>query len=241
MAAALLVVGCLGPKGAYQRKHMPPTSKTGFVPKVIELEGETYRYALWVPPNYARAKRWPVILFLHGQGECGSDGQFHTTVGLGKAIHEHPERFGALVVMPQIPVGRRWEGPMQTLALATLAATLEEYRGDPDRVVLTGLSLGGFGTWSIGARHSGKFCALAPICGGGDPADAEKLARLPIWCFHGDADPVIPVQRSREMVAAVRAAGGKVHYRELPGVTHNSWDAAYGDPEVIGWMLSQKR
>jgi predicted peptidase len=184
---------------------MPQTYETGFVPKVIELEGRPYRYAVWVPPDYTPNKRWPVILFLHGKGECGDDGKFHTTVGLGRAIRNHPERFGALVVMPQIPVGQTWKGPMQTLALATLAATLKEYSVDHDRIVLTGLSLGGFGTWSLGARHP------------------------------------VPVLSSRQMVEAVRAAGGRIRYTEFPGVTHNSWDPAYGDPEVVAWMLAQRR
>jgi predicted peptidase len=215
--------------------------RTGFVPRNIEFDGEAYRYAVYVPDGYTPARRWPVILSLHGKGECGSDGEFHTTVGLGKAIRENPQRFEALVVMPQMPVGRRWQGPMLDLALATLQATLSEYSGDPDRVVLTGLSLGGYGTWSLGARCPERFCALVPICGGGDPDDAAGLATLPIWCFHGAADRVVPVQRSREMVQAIRRAGGDVRYTELPGVEHNSWDITYGDPEVVAWMLSQRR
>ncbi|MFQ5806758.1 MAG: alpha/beta hydrolase-fold protein [Phycisphaerae bacterium] len=220
---------------------MPRALPTGFMPKVIEFDGRTYRYAVWVPADYTPRKRWPVILFLHGKGECGDDGQSHTTVGLGKAIRSHPKRFPALVVMPQIPAGRRWEGSMQVLALATLEATLKEYHVDRARVVLTGLSLGGYGTWLLGARHPETFCALVPICGGGDSADADRLARVPIWCFHGEADAVVPVQRSREMVTAVRGAGGRVRYTELRGVPHNCWDAAYGDPEVIAWMLAQRR
>lgn len=224
-----------------QPDRIKPAPETGFVPKVIEFQGKSFRYAVWVPPDYTPDKRWPVILFLHGKGECGEDGELQTTVGLGQAIRDHPERFPALVVMPQIPVDRAWEGPMQELALATLEATLNKYTADHNRVVLTGLSLGGYGTWSLGAQYPEKFCALVPICGGGDRADADKLTRLPIWCFHGEADPVVPVQRSREMVAAVRTAGGQIRYTEFPGVTHNSWDPAYSDPEVIAWMLGQRR
>ena len=190
---------------------------TGFVPKMIELEGRVYRYAVWVPEDYDPGKKWPVILFLHGKGECGDDGEFHTTVGLGREIRKTPERFPALVVMPQIPVGKWWKGSMQRLALGALDATLKEYNADRDRIVLTGLSLGGFGTWSLGAKWTERFCALLPICGGGDVADAEQLARLPIWCYHGEADPVVAVSRSREMVAAVRSAGGNIKYTELPG------------------------
>ncbi|MBU0638991.1 MAG: dienelactone hydrolase family protein [Planctomycetes bacterium] len=215
--------------------------ETGFVAKVVHFNGVPYRYAVWVPPEYDENQCWPVVLFLHGKGECGDDGVFHTTVGLGKAIRKNPERFPALVVMPQMPVDHRWEGPMLDLALATLTETMHEYNGDPERVVLTGLSLGGYGTWALGALAPKQFCALVPICGGGQPADAERLARVPIWCLHGDADPVVPVERSREMVAAVQRAGGQIRYSELPGVTHNSWDPAYSDQEVIAWMLSQRR
>jgi predicted peptidase len=220
---------------------MASTCQTGFVSKLIEFAEQTYRYAVWVPHDYAPRKRWPVILFLHGKGESGSDGAFHTTVGLGRAIRANPERFGALVVMPQMPVGQQWQGPMLDLALATLDATLAEYNADLERIVLTGLSLGGYGTWALGATRAERFCALVPICGGGDPVDAPRLARLPIWCFHGEADSVVPVEHSRRMVAAVRAAGGRVTYSEFPDVQHNSWDAAYGDPELIAWMLAQRR
>jgi predicted peptidase len=220
---------------------MSKAFETGFVPKLVDLDRQEYRYAVWVPRDYTPDREWPVILYLHGIGESGSDGEFHTTVGLGRAIRSHPERFEALVVMPQMPVGSRWKGRILDLALATLDATLREYRADRDRVVLTGLSLGGYGTWLLGSQQPERFCALLPICGGGDPANAAKLARLPIWCFHGDADPVVPVERSREMVAAVRAAGGDVKYTELAGVEHNSWDPAYGDPEVVKWMLAQHR
>ena len=215
--------------------------ETGFVAKAIELEGQTYRYAVFVPERYAPQKSWPAMLYLHGMGECGDDGRFHTTVGLGRAIRDHPDRFGCIVILPQCRVGLRWEGPMESLALAALGAAQSDYNIDRNRIALTGLSLGGFGTWSIGARYADRFCALVPICGGGDPADAETLARVPVWCFHGEADPVVAVERSREMVEAVRAAGGNVRYTEFAGVTHNSWDSAYGNPDVIAWMLAQRR
>ena len=234
-------VGCHGAARQSDGSPMLQTFATGIVPKTIDLNGETYRYAVYVPPDYSPRHPWPAVLFLHGAGERGDDGEKQTTVGIGKAIREHPERFPCLVIMPQSRPDVRWDAPMQALALAALDAAQTEYNIDPRRIVLTGLSLGGYGTWAIGAQHPDRFCALLPICGGGDPAAAPALARLPIWCFHGDADPVVSVEESRKMVAAVRAAGGNVRYRELPGVTHNSWDPAYGDPEVIAWMLQQRR
>ncbi len=234
--------GCQQHGMANRREHpMPPPSETGFEIARVEVHGAPYPVAIRVPRNYSDNQSWPVILFLHGKGECGDDGVFHTTVGLGRHVRAHPERFPAIVVMPQIPVGSRWEGARLDLALAALDEARRRYHTDPGRVVLTGLSLGGFGVWALGARCPERFCALVPICGGGDPANARHLARVPIWCFHGAADPVIPVERSRTMTAAVRAAGGSVKYTELPGVGHNSWDAAYGDPEVIRWMLAQHR
>ncbi|MBN2447161.1 MAG: dienelactone hydrolase family protein [Phycisphaerae bacterium] len=218
---------------------MTKQHETGFVARTMHLHDTDYRYTVWIPADYDPAKRWPAILFLHGKGECGTDGELHTTVGLGRAIRANPERFPAIVVMPQMPKEHRWEGDMLDLAEATLDAACQEYNIDPDRITLTGLSLGGFGTWALGARHPERFCALLPVCGGGDPKTATVLAKLPIWCFHGDADPVVPVERSREMVDAITAGGGNVRYSELPGVTHNSWDAAYTDPDVVQWMLSQ--
>lgn len=115
-------------------------------------------------------------------------------------------------------------------------------RANPDRVYVTGLSMGGFGTWVMAAEYPGLFAAAAPVCGGGNPAMAERLAALPIWAVHGAADDVVPVERSREMVNAIRAAGGNMRYTELPGVGHGSWTAAYADSDgVIPWLLRQAR
>lgn len=222
-------------------EQMTNNAADGFRVCTLDHDGTAYRYAVYVPPEYDPSRSWPAILFLHGAGERGEDGVRHTTVGLGRAIREYPKRFPCIVIMPHCPPDMRWEGPMQRLALATLAEQMSALSIDPDAVVLTGLSLGGYGTWSIGAKHPQRFSALVPICGGGEPADAAALARVPIWCFHGDADPVVPVERSREMVEAVQAAGGQIKYTELAGVTHNSWDPAYGDAAVIEWMLAQRR
>jgi predicted peptidase len=239
--AVVALVGCHGAARIPEESAMTRTVETGFVGKTISIGGGEYRYAVYMPENYDPARPWPAILFLHGIGERGDDGMSHVGVGLGKAIREHPERFPCVVVMPQCQPQMAWTGPMYDLALRTLDAACAEYNIDEDRVVLTGLSMGGFGAWLIGAEHANRFSALVPICGGGNPAHAAKLAAVPIWCFHGEADPVIPVRRSREMVDAVRAAGGRVTYTELPGVGHNSWDPAYGDARLITWMLSQRR
>lgn len=212
-----------------------------FKSEKVRFEGEKYRYAVYVPDDYTKRRAWPAVLFMHGSGERGTDGERQTTVGIGRAIREHPERFPCIVIMPQCPPDLKWEGPMLDMALACLEKTEHDYNIDPERIVLTGLSLGGYGTWALGAACPERFSALVPVCGGGETSDAAALALTPIWCFHGDADPVVPVDRSREMVVAVRTAGGDVRFTELPGVGHNSWDDAYGNPELIAWMLQQRR
>jgi predicted peptidase len=118
---------------------------------------------------------------------------------------------------------------------------IRTYRVDRDRVYLTGLSMGGFGTWDLAAAHPEKFAAIAPICGGGNPQNAKKLARLPIWVFHGAKDPTVPIERSREMVEALKAAGANVKFTVYPEAQHDSWTETYNNPEFYQWLLEQKR
>ncbi|MBM3458654.1 MAG: phospholipase [Armatimonadetes bacterium] len=216
------------------------------------LRNQTLNYVVYVPRDWSSQKKWPVLLFLHGAGERGSDGLKQSQVGLPGAIRMHPERFPCVVVMPQCPEGKGWgagiagftqdEPGIAELALQALEDVVQRYAGDRERLYLTGLSLGGYGTWSIGAAHPNRFAALAPVCGGGRVESAAALKGVPIWAFHGDADTVVPPIRSREMVEAVRAAGNPhVKYTEYAGVGHNSWDRAYGEPEFMSWLLAQKR
>lgn len=216
---------------------------TGFLNKSIDHAGKPRQYVVYVPRDYSPEKKWPVILFLHGAGERGDDGLKQTQVGIGFALRFYSERYPAVVVMPQCPTGERWSGASAEHALKALDKTMAEYNGDPDRVYLTGLSMGGFGSWVIASEHPTRFAAVAPICGRGDPkAMAEKLKDVPIWVFHGDADQAVPVAGSREMVEAIKAAGGtKVKYTEYPGVGHNSWDPAYQDKAFAEWLFAQKR
>lgn len=217
-------------------------SAARWVQKELAYEGRTYPYTVYLPPGYTASRKWPVILFLHGAGERGNDGMKQNTVGLGPALQRYPERYPAVVVLPQCPTGERWSGAPAEAALRALERTVAEYQGDPDQLYLTGLSMGGFGSWYLAARYPDRFAAVVPICGGGDPAAAEKLKGLPIWIFHGDADNAVPVARSRDMLAAIWAAGGtRVWYTEYPGVGHNSWDRAYGEPELARWLFEQRR
>ena len=125
--------------------------------------------------------------------------------------------------------------------MAIVAEVEKEYKVDPKRVYLTGLSMGGFGTWSLAIKDPTRWAAIVPICGGGDAKQAAKIKDLPCWCFHGDADPAVAVGMSRTMIQALKDAGGQPKYTEYPGVGHNSWDKAYATPDLYKWLLSQQR
>ncbi len=235
---------------------MAQTRETGFLDRSVNLEGNSYDYQVYLPRNYSESEDWPVILFLHGAGERGSDGLKQTQVGLGRALRLNPERWPAIVVFPQVPQNERWQGSVAEMAMAALDATLAEFATDQSRVYLTGLSLGGGGTWYLGYHHADRFAAAVAVCGfvalegrvesfipdAADPfaAIATKLATTPVWIYHGDADVVVPVEQSRRMARALEAAGAEVHYTELPGVNHNSWDPAYADEELIAWLFQQR-
>lgn len=220
----------------------PAAGPTGFLDRTLEQDGRMLKYVVYVPRDYSAERKWPVILFLHGAGERGDDGLKQSQVGIGTAIRMLPGRYPAIVVMPQCVTGARWADAMARFALAALDRTLQEFSCDPNRQYLTGLSMGGFGSWLVAAEHPDRFAAVVPICGGGDPANAAKLVNIPIWAFHGDADTAVPVARSRQMVEAIKNAGGtRIKYTEYPGVGHNSWDPAYADPALAEWLFAQKR
>ena len=209
---------------------------TGFVDKQVELDGETYRYQVYLPADYDRKESWPVMVFLNGKGECGRDGDKQVTVGLGTALRRAPERWPFVVVFPQKPESETQWGDHGDLVLATLRATEKEYAIDPTRRVLTGLSQGGSGSWELGSRHAEMWSAVAPICGyrlGGWKVDA--LAKTPVWAFHGDADGVVPLRASELLCGELKKAGGKPHLTVYPGVQHNSWDRAYRDSALAEW------
>ena len=200
------------------------------------------RYLLYLPPGGAekpdKAKRLPLVLFLHGAGERGDDLQLLKKHGPPKLV-ERGKQFPFILVSPQCPKGKWWDVGVLT---ALLDEIVEKHPVDEDRVYATGLSMGGFGTWMLGARTPERFAALAPICGGGDPRSAGRLKDLPIWVFHGGKDNVVPVKKSREMVEAITAAGGKqVKLTVYPEARHDSWTKTYANDEFYTWLLSQKR
>ncbi len=211
---------------------------TGFLNKIYKGKAGDVKYVVYVPKSYKGDKEYPVILFLHGAGETGTDGLKQIKVGLAKAIRNQKDDFPFIAVFPQSQKGG-WSAasPEGKRAVAILDEVLAGYKTDKKRVYLTGLSMGGFGTWSLAAAYPDRWAAIAPICGGGNVKDAAKIKDIPCWCFHGDADTAVKVERSREMIKALKAAGGSPRYDEYPKVGHNSWDRAYGNPELYSWFL----
>lgn len=193
-------------------------------------------YLLYQPDE---ASTWPLVLFLHGMGERGSDTSLVKVHGLPARI-EAGEPFPFIMAAPQCPLTATWPEMVEDLN-ALLDHLLATYRVDPRRVYLTGLSMGGYGTWYLASRYPERFAAIAPICGGGLRWMAERLKNMPIWVFHGDADTVVPISESQKMVDALRTAGSKVRFTVYPGVGHDSWTATYANPELYDWLLTHSR
>lgn len=230
-----------------------------FKERAIKIGANEYRFRVFTPKAWSKKKKSPVLLFLHGAGERGDDNLDQIRVGIGPAILRQQETLPFIVVLPQCPRNRWWTEPeMQAQALAALDQTIKELNGDKNRTYLTGLSMGGYGSWLVAANNPGRFAALAIVCGGVRPpsgirvpeansglaglpdpygAVAAKIGKIPTWIFHGGADPVVPVSESRKMVEAIKATGGSVRYNEYEGVGHNSWDKAYAEPELFPWFL----
>jgi predicted peptidase len=238
--------------------------ETGFLDRTITVQGATYKYQVFVPDTWTPHQKWPVILFLHGAGERGDDGLQETDVGIGTAIRSNRSVIPAIVVMPQCRPNVWWmQAHMDDLAIASLDAAIKEFHGDVRRTYLTGLSMGGYGTWYLAEKYPGRFAALIVICGGirppaatlkaypelakWTPADepksytdaAAKVGNVPVWIFHGADDDIVPVTESQRIYAAMKAIGNDVHYTEFPGIRHASWDKAYDDPKLFPWLFSK--
>lgn len=217
-----------------------PSAQPGQTPQLLEKTIVIrLQYLLYLPEDYTKdsQKKWPLILFLHGAGERGSDLNKVKIHGPPKIVQGKRD-FPFIVVSPQCPEGSWWESSSLKVLLDEIEA---KYRVDPDRVYLTGLSMGGFGTWELATRYPDRFAAIAPICGGGKPLLAGALKGVSVWVFHGDADPVVPVQNSDDMVEALKQVGADVKYTRYPGVQHDSWTATYNNPELYKWFLSHRR
>lgn len=204
-------------------------------------------YLLFVPKNYhaKAAQRWPLILFLHGAGERGTNLAKVAVHGPPKIVKDKPD-FPFIVVSPQCPSGGRWSNDV---LLALLDEVTKKYKVDPKRVYLTGLSMGGFGTWSLGLTHPEKFAAIAPICGGGDvlpilladPKKARALKSLPVWAFHGGKDDVVKPAESERMIEALKKIGNEAQLTIYPTAGHDSWTATYSNSQLYDWFLKHQR
>lgn len=235
-----------------------PAAKAKTTPQVLDSNGEKFLYRYHEPKKPEPGRKYPLVVLFHGAGERGCDNWSQLVHGASEILN-YAERAGEEIffVAGQVPPGQRWvehpwnarrytmdeqPAPQLRLALSLIDKLIAEKPIDVSRVYVTGISMGGYGAWEAVQRRPELFAAAIPICGGGDTAQASRLKDLPIWCFHGGRDTVVPVCRTRDMVAAIRAAGGsKVQYREYPGVGHNCWNATYRDDSVLKWFFSQRR
>jgi predicted peptidase len=200
----------------------------------------TLGYLLYLPDAYATGDAdWPLVVFLHGAGERGDDLELVKKHGPPKLI-AHGEKLPFIVVSPQCPAGGWWTNQVEALD-ALLDMVVRRCRVDEERIYVTGLSMGGFGTWALAFAQPDRFAAIAPICGGGDPDAAERIAHLPVWVFHGARDNVVDLEESRAMVDALKAAGGAPRFTVYPDAGHNSWTATYENQELYDWLLRQRR
>lgn len=249
----LLLAGC-----ASQR--LPPGAGH-FIARSVNVGGQPVRYRVFVPATaLLAAGPPPMVLFLHGSGERGSNNRSQTRAGLGPYLREHATTFPALVVFPQVPDDEAWTGRNIEVALAALDAATAEFGGDRTRTYATGMSMGGYGTWEVALTQPHRFAALVPVCGAVYPppeesrdlrvtlvdgqADpytsiAQRLRHVPVWMFHGAEDDVVPPRDDQRLFAAFRANAGTARYTEYPDGNHNAWDDAYADPRLWSWLFRQ--
>ena len=194
-------------------------------------------YLLYLPKDYESQDKWPLMLFLHGAGERGDDLVKVKKHGPPKLISQG-KSFPCIVVSPQCNEGFWWEPTELTVLLDAIE---DQYKVDPERIYVTGLSMGGFGTWRLAAYRPERFAAIAPICGGGEPYWARTIKHLPTWAFHGAKDLVVPVERSEQMVKALQKEGGEPKFTVYPEADHDSWTETYEKPEFYEWMFQQRR
>lgn len=239
IAQALILVACVAARG----DELAPGKQVPQSVKVKTGEGETERefhYLLFLPKDYGNSdkpRKWPLILFLHGSGERGDDLELVKKHGPPKIVESKPE-FEFVTVSPQCPAGQRWKSEELTQLLDHVSKSLAV---DADRVYVTGLSMGGGGTWQLAAAQPDRFAAIAPICGRGDLAIAEKIKDIPTWVFHGAKDTAVSLEQSEKMVEALKAAGGKPKLTVYPDAAHDSWTVTYENPEFYQWLLEQRR
>jgi len=228
-------------------------SNSGQLQMIKELKFKKTRtlnvdYLLFLPADYSRksGKTWPLILFLHGAGERGTDPRKVAIHGPFKYVEEHPD-FPFVLVGPQCPEGKLWSND---ILLEVLDEIIQKYKINLGRIYLTGMSMGGYGTWNLGLTSPERFAAIAPICGGAEMISLsltsrerpQELKNLPVWAFHGAKDPVVLVEESERMIEALKKVGNKdVKLTVYPDAGHNSWTKTYDNPELYDWFLQHER
>ena len=256
IAAAVLMLSCSG--------HGVP--ETEFPSRSVVVNGQEYKFRIYVPPNRPAGERTPVMLYLHGSGARGDDNQAQIE-GMQFYVRQNPERFTFIMVFPQCRAETFWAGEMLNQAMAALDQTVKEFNGDPNRLYLAGYSMGGFGTWQAAVAYPNKFAALVPIAGGVKPqgpvpeeqmamlapavrqaaesddpykAFADVIGNTPVWVFHGGADDVVSPEGSRQMVETLKANGNpNVRYTEFENVGHGSVANAFNETDLFDWLAKQ--
>lgn len=238
-----------------------PRTHGRFVSRELLLaDGVVHRYQVFVPARAAGGERPPLILFLHGSGERGDDNLKQVAVGLAPAIRKRMDTFPAIVAFPQMHEDKADEAGFNRTALVILDRVQAEFGGDPQRTYLTGLSMGGFASFDLALMQPQRFAAVVPVCGGlkrpkvwevqriqdiggmwSPDQAAQRLKPTPFWIFHGGKDDIVPPERSREMVEALKRAGADARYTEFPEANHNSWDPAYSSEALWKWLFAQRR
>jgi predicted peptidase len=197
-------------------------------------------YLLFLPEDYGKKQqRWPLMVFLHGAGERGSDLKKVKVHGPPKIV-ENKKDFPFIVVSPQCPEGDWWTDKVEVL-INLVDDIAARYKVDKKRIYLTGLSMGGYGTWSLASAYPERFAAMAPICGGGSRIMSLRLKDIPIWVFHGAKDRVVPLEESEDMVNAIRKRGGNVKFTIYPDAGHDSWTDSYNNQELYDWFLEHRK
>ncbi len=195
------------------------------------------RYLLYLPRDYDPTQKWPLILSLHGASLRGDDLERIKYQGLQRTI-ARGAHYPFIIVSPQCPTDLWWPPEMLDALLNEIERV---YPIDADRIYVTGLSMGGFGTWDLAIKYPHRFAAIAPMCGGGKPNKVSAISHLPVWVFHGDRDFIVPISRSQEMVNALKACDADVRFTVYRGVGHDCWLQAYDTPELYDWFLSHRR
>lgn len=201
------------------------------------IGNRTYNYLLFLPKGYETKEKWPLIVFLHGAGERGNNLEYLKRNGVSLVVEEQTN-FPFIVISPQCPHQQYWAVPLLIRLLDEASAN---FKIDLERIYLTGLSMGGYGTWHLAAAKPDLFAAIAPICGGGDAEAAFYFKNLPVWAFHGAKDNIVALSESEKMVQAVKKFGGNVKFTVYPEAGHDSWTETYNNPALYEWFLQHQR